>query len=102
MSNTKTGKPKKIRPFAKLVLFCIFCFSIYLLVGVAQEIYTTFELRREVTDTKKKYDLVKEENDYLTSQKTKLEDPNYVQSYARSNYMLTKDGEKIFYLPADK
>ncbi|MBR0213930.1 MAG: septum formation initiator family protein, partial [Solobacterium sp.] len=31
--------------------------------------------------------------------RAKLEDPDYIQSYARGNYMLSKDGEQIFYLP---
>ena len=39
------------------------------------------------------------ENERLVSEKEKLMDPDYVQSYARGNYMLTKDGEQIFYLP---
>ena len=42
---------------------------------------------------------MQDENTYLTNEKTKLQDPDYVQSYARGNYMLTKDGEQIFYLP---
>ena len=35
---------------------------------------------------------------------SKLEDPEYVKSYARGEYMLSKEGEQIFYLPssADK
>ena len=42
---------------------------------------------------------VKQESAYLTSEKEKLTDPDYVQSYARGTYMLSKDGEQIFYLP---
>ena len=42
---------------------------------------------------------VKDENTYLTQQKEKLQDPDYVESYARGNYQLSKDGEQIFYLP---
>ena len=44
---------------------------------------------------------LREENASLVSKKGKLEDPNYVQTYARGNYMFSKDGEQIFYLPSD-
>ena len=48
-----------------------------------------------------KYYISVEENEKLTSQKEKLQDPDYVESYARSNYNLSKQGEQIFYLPQD-
>ena len=31
----------------------------------------------------------------------KLEDPDYVQTYARGEYMFSKGDEKVFYLPGD-
>ena len=53
----------------------------------------------ELSEVQEKLQEVQDENTYLTNEKTKLQDPDYVQSYARGNYMLTKDGEQIFYLP---
>ena len=38
----------------------------------------------------------------LVKEKEKLTNPDYVESYARSNYMMSKDGEQIFYLPEDE
>ena len=39
------------------------------------------------------------ENRYLTKEKKKRQDPDYVETYARGKYQLSKDGEQIFYLP---
>ncbi|MDD6428697.1 MAG: septum formation initiator family protein, partial [Lachnospiraceae bacterium] len=62
---------------------------------------TTVRLRSQLSDAESKYAQVKAENEKLTDQKQKLQDPDYVESYARSNYNLSKQGEQIFYLPED-
>ena len=73
--------------------------SIYFLYSVGQELMTTFQLRRQLAEVQERYQEVLDENVYLTTERAKLEDPDYIQSYARGNYMLSKDGEQIFYLP---
>jgi cell division protein DivIC len=96
---TKKTKKRKITPFVKLICFIIIgtgCFGIY--SGV-KEITTYFSLQQQVKEANTRYQEVQDENSYYTSEKEKLQDPDYVQSYARSNYMLSKDGEQIFYLP---
>ena len=50
-------------------------------------------------EVEEKLEKVQLENERLNKEKEKLQDPDYVQSYARGNYMLSKDGEQIFYLP---
>ena len=60
---------------------------------------TTIELRRQLAEVEEKLEKVQAENERLNNEKEKLKDPDYVQSYARGNYMLSKDGEQIFYLP---
>ena len=57
------------------------------------------ELKSDLADVQEQLQQVQDENTYLTSQRDKLQDPDYVQSYARGNYMLTKEGENIYYLP---
>ncbi|MEG0076501.1 FtsB family cell division protein [Anaerorhabdus sp.] len=97
----KRKKPKRtMRPLTKLLCIAVILFSCWLIFGVVQEIGTTFALQNQLKEVKVKLETVKDENDYLVSQRDKLADPNYVQSYARGNYMLTKDGEKIYYLPS--
>ena len=86
-------------PFLKFMCFILIAFSIGLLYEVAKEVYTTIELKKELAVSQQKYQEVQDESSYLSSEKDKLQDPDYVQSYARGNYMLSKDGEQIFYLP---
>jgi cell division protein DivIC len=74
----------------------------YLLYRVAAEVYTTITLKRQLLEVEEKYQQVLDENEYLTREREKLEDPDYVASYARGNYMLSKDDEQIFYLPEDE
>lgn len=95
----KKKKTRKLTPFVKLICFILIGVSAFLLFEVAREIYTTVELRRQLAEAEEKYQEVKDENAYLTTEREKLTDPEYVQSYARGNYMLSKDGEQIFYLP---
>ena len=97
----KKKKRSLNRNIAKVLCIGIIAFSIYLLYGVANEVYSTVQLkkRREIAEIE--LERLKDENALLLSKKTKLEDPNYVQTYARGNYMFSKDGEQIFYLPSD-
>ena len=97
----KTGK-KKMTPFLRLICIVVILFSVFLLYHVVEEVYTTFSLRRQLAEVEEKYQQVKDENEYLTRERAKLEDPDYVASYARGNYMLSKDDEQIFYLPEDE
>lgn len=73
--------------------------SVYFIYSVVQEVMTTVSLQKELAEVQAKLATVEDENSYLNDQKTKLQDPDYVESYARGNYQLSKDGEKIFYLP---
>ena len=63
---------------------------------------TTLQLRKDVALAQAELEKVKDENQYLVSKKEKLLDPDYVESSARSNYMFSKDGETIFYLPENQ
>ena len=75
--------------------------SIYLLTGVVKDVYSMIELKQRSEVASQELEKLKAENAELISQKNKLEDDDYVQSYARGNYMFSKDGEQIFYLPSD-
>jgi cell division protein DivIC len=114
MSETQTVKKKtapkqkkkstrrKLTPFTRLICIVVILFSMYLLYRVAAEVYTTITLKRQLLEVAEKYQQVLDENEYLTREREKLEDPDYVASYARGNYMLSKDDEQIFYLPEDE
>ncbi len=74
--------------------------SIFLLYGVGKEINSMLKLKKQKQLVEVEVKKLEEENVSLISQKNKLEDPNYVQTYARGNYMFTKEGEQVFYLPS--
>ena len=92
-------KRRRLSPIAKLISYILIIVSVILLYNVGQEVYTHMMLRRQLAEAQARYQEVLEENEYLTSEREKLKDPDYVQSYARNNYMLSKDGEQIYYLP---
>ncbi len=98
----KTKKRRRQTPFFRFLCFLLIGASVFLLYKVVQEVYTTISLRQQLAEVQAKYQEVQDENSYLTSEQEKLQDPEYVQSYARGNYMLTKDGEQVFYLPEDE
>ena len=92
-------KKKKLTPVVKLICFVIIGLSFYLIYLSFNEFVTMIELKSDLADVQEQLQQVQDENTYLTSQRDKLQDPDYVQSYARGNYMLTKEGENIYYLP---
>lgn len=93
-------KRRKMTPFVRFLCLVVLGFSGWLLYGVVAEIQTTIQLQKNLEEAQDRLVEIKEENDFLVAQKEKLQDSNYVQSYARGNYMLTKEGEQIFYLPS--
>lgn len=104
MSNThvktkKKRKPKKI--VMKVVSIVVIFVAIYMLIGVGKEVSTTLMLQRQAEEAEEQLKILEEENASLIQKRDKLEDPNYVETYARGEYMFSKDNEKIFYLPSD-
>lgn len=85
----------------KLLCVGMLALAAYFLVQIGRTVYTTYKLSAELKDAQSKLEEVQSENDTLTAEKEKLQDPDYVESYARSNYNLSKSGEQIFYLPED-
>lgn len=99
MKKKKKKSRKKLTPFSKLICILFIGFGCYLLYIGISEIIMYQRLNSELKEANARYQEVKDENSYYTSEKEKLQDPDYIQSYARGNYMLSKDGEQIFYLP---
>ncbi len=92
-------KKKKLTPIVKLLLLILAGLSVYFLYSAGNELMTTLRLQRQLSEVQERLQEVQDESAYLNKQKEKLQDPDYVQSYARGNYMLSKTGEQIFYLP---
>ncbi len=94
-------KKRKMTPLLKVFCLVLIAASVYMLVGVGREIMTTISLQQQLTEVQTQLQKVQDENDYLNDEKTKLQDPDYVENYARGKYMLSKEGEQIFHLPED-
>ena len=75
--------------------------TLILMIPVIEEIGNTLRLSESLKQVQAELVVLEQENNTLNEQKTKLLDPEYVKSYARANYMLTKEGEQIYYLPKD-
>ena len=76
-------KKKKNGLVSKLVSIVLIVMTIFVLSRVLKKIYTMFSLQ----------------NASLVATKEKLEDPEYIRTYARGEYMFSKGDEKVFYLP---
>ena len=93
-------KTKRVKqPIVSAVMGIAFVVSLYMLYFVVLEVLATVEMRQQTREAHAKLAEVLAENEQLLEQKDKLNDPDYVKHYARSGYMLTKEGEQIFYLP---
>ena len=84
--------------FLSLVLLAL---TFVFMMPVIEELQNTFQLSQSLKEVQAELTILEQENTLLEEQKTKLLDPEYVKSYARANYMLTKDGEQIYYLPQE-
>ncbi|PKM63799.1 MAG: cell division protein FtsL [Firmicutes bacterium HGW-Firmicutes-20] len=99
MKNEKKSR-KKLKGFVlNIIAFIIFGVSLVLLYQVSLQIVETVNMTTRLSNVQEQMSILESENDYLTEQKDKLNDPEYVKNYARFGYMLSKEGEQIFYLP---
>jgi cell division protein DivIC len=99
--NTKKKPKRRLTPVTKLLCIAALCASIVMLWSVLKEVLTTVQLQQQLAEVQAELQKVTDENTYLNSEKSKLQDPDYVENYARGKYMLSKDGEQIFHLPED-
>lgn len=91
---------KKLKGFVlNIIAFIVFGVSLVLLYQVSLQIIQTVQMTARLSSVQEQMSILENENDYLMEQKDKLNDPEYVKNYARFGYMLSKEGEQIFYLP---
>ncbi len=97
MDKKRVLRPKKsVQRVMNVILLSA---SAFMLFQVGTEVAATIELRQQLTSAQGQLSELEDENAALVQQKEKLMDPDYVRSYARAAYMLSKEGEQIFYLP---
>jgi len=93
------AKKKRKSLLGKLLGVIALCISLYMLVTVGKNVLLNIELKKQKQAVEVELEALKEENESLNSTKTKLEDPEYIQTYARGELMLSKADEKVYYLP---
>ena len=94
------AKKKKNSTISKVISIVLVVLAILVFSNVLKKIYDMFSLQQQSKVVEAQLELLKEENASLTATKEKLEDPDYIQTYARGEYMFSKGDEKVFYLPA--
>lgn len=99
-----TVKKKKLKlsknVFGKLITIALIVVAIFFSVEVGKRVYTMYSLRKQAKLVEEELVKLQDENAALFSTKNKLEDPNYVTTFARGEYMFSKGDEKVFYLPS--
>ena len=87
------------RRLRSLLAIVFVAFGIYLSYQVYLRYETSKELKAQLAEAQLELENLNNENSDLESQVSKLNDDSYIQSYARGNYMYSKNDEKVFYLP---
>ena len=100
MSQKKKKKKNKVIP--KLIGIALLVAALVVFTKVGKELITMVTLQKEQKEVEQELQRLKDENVSLTATKEKLEDPNYVSTYARGEYMFSKGDEKLFRLPSSK
>ena len=100
VTRKKVVKKKKKNRFARFMLCAVLLgSSAFFVWNILKEGVTTYTLQVDIHEAKLQLEALQKENGFLVDEKEKLEDENYVKNHARGEYMITKEGEKIFHLP---
>lgn len=103
MPENVAKKKKKKKSIGSKIFGIIFLgVSIFLSVLAGKELMNIAELQNKAKEIETELELLKDENAELLATKEKLQDPDYVATYARGEYMFSKSDEKIFRLPSSE
>ncbi len=100
MSEKKVKKRVKFSSARVIMSALLFIVSGFLIFSIAKEVMVTVELTGDLQDLNVQLKEIEDETRNLQERKEKLEDPNYIKSYARGEYSITKEGEQVFRLPS--
>lgn len=101
MANSKTIKKKAKKQTFRFLVFGVACLFIIggiltTLTKVWINIYAKYKEKKELED---KILVLKEEEEKLTIDVDRLQDPEYVARYLREKYFYSKNGEYIIRIP---
>ena len=98
----KKKKSKTTKTLTKIIAIVVIAAALVIFVNVGKQVYNMITLQRQATVVEEQLKALEEENATLISTRDKLNDPNYVETYARGEYMFSKGDEKVFYLPGSE
>ena len=101
MSQKKKTK-KKSSVIPKIIGIAFLLIALVISTKVGKEVIGMVTLQRQQKEVEQELKKLEDENASLIATKEKLEDPNYVSTYARGEYMFSKGDEKLFRLPSSK
>lgn len=94
-TSKKTKQKKKDNSRIGFLLFSVVVFIVVLISTISNDLQQIISNKKETEELNQKYVELLEEEASLSSEVTKLQDPDYLKRYAREKYMYTMDGEKI-------
>lgn len=100
MTKKVVKKKKKKSVIPKIIGIIILCIALVIFTNVGKEVISMVTLQRQQAEVQEELKRLEQENIELQETKVKLEDPNYVTTYARGEYMFSKGDEKLFRLPS--
>ncbi len=105
MANAKNNKSSK--PLSKKILSFVSVSLMLAVIGFfgtksVKEIVATYQLKQELKSVQSELETLNAEKASLTLEKERLNDPTYVENYARGTHLLSKDDEQVFILPKAK
>lgn len=85
-------------------VFSIICLAMiaFFGTGAALDIVESVQLKSQLKASKNELVELNEGKKSLLLEQQKLEDPAYVENYARGTHLLSKDKEQVFVLPKGK
>jgi len=95
MSKNKKKFNKKL--FLVLLLYIVL--GAVLVKNVGSTVYEIYSKSSEKKNYEKQLVELEEKEEELNSTVTKLQDPDYIEKYAREKYLYSKDGEIIIRIP---
>ena len=100
---TKQKQKLKVRNSirAKIVLAMTLIVGIGFAWKLCIQLLDNIKLKKQAELVEQELAALEDENASLVSTRNKLEDPDYVATYARGEYMFSMGDEKVFYLLGD-
>ena len=89
------SKKKKEKRRLILISLTVVALLVSLFFSMYQDFLQIIENKKQTAYLTKEYETLLEEEKSLSSEVTKMKDPNYIARYAKEKYMYSEEGEII-------